>query len=296
MRILQAFHYKYKELIPLLPKIKEQGFTHIQLSPCTETKEPSREYKDFWLQYQPLSLTIGNSQVGTKKDLIDLCAECDKYGLYIIMDVVLRHCAGSNTNCAKPHELVDKKLLPFIINRPQLFDENNRYDVVHNSTGMPMLDVENKDYQKLVIEFLDELIECGVDMFRLDQYKHYALPEEFENEGTFVTNVMNRYGKNMWIGEVLFEDNKELLGEFTKFAYVFSMNGIDNHRIVRAVECHDTYLNNDGVGYTRSMNDEIIIREYDYLCSYARHTMFYCRPLNNTWMDSRIREINKRHK
>ena len=156
------------------------------------------------------------------------------------------------------------------------------------------IEYENEEYQRIVIKYLEDLLSCGVSKFRLDQYKHYSLPNEF-NEGSFVKNVMCRYCKDMWIGEVLFEEDKQLFNEFTKYAYVHSMNGLDNNdRIVRAVENHDTYLNNDGIGYTRRLNDETIITEYGYLCGYAKHTMFYCRPFNNSWMDTRIKEANMR--
>ena len=294
MRIIQMFHYKFKEIIALLPKIKEQGFDYIQTSPCSGTKEDTREWKDFWIQYQPINLKIGNSQVGTKDELIELCDKANEYGIGIIVDVVFRHVASDNYNYMKPHESVDDILLPFILDRPRLINDSNRYDIVHNNTGMPMLDYENEEYQRIVIKYLEDLLSCGVSKFRLDQYKHYSLPNEF-NEGSFVKNVMCRYCKDMWIGEVLFEEDKQLFNEFTKYAYVHSMNGLDNNdRIVRAVENHDTYLNNDGIGYTRRLNDETIITEYGYLCGYAKHTMFYCRPFNNSWMDTRIKEANMR--
>ena len=93
-----------------------------------------------------------------------------------------------------------------------------------------MMDYENAEYQKLVINYIDELVECGVSKVRLDQFKHYGLPNEFgEGTGTFVNNVMRKYGKDFWIGEVLFEDNKDLLNEFTKYAYVHSMNMLENN-------------------------------------------------------------------
>lgn len=292
MRIIQMFHYNFKEIIPLLPKIKEQGFDYIQISPCNGTKQDNRDWKEFWIQYQPTNLKIGNKQVGTKDELIELCSKAKAFNIGIIADVVLRHVATCNYNNTKPHELVDKALIKFIVDRPRLFNDDNRFDVIYNNTGMPMLDYENKEYQQLVINYLDELLECGISKFRLDQYKHYSLPNEF-NQGTFVKNVMGRYPKNIWIGEVLFENNKELLNEFTKYAYVHSMNGIqDNDKIVRAIENHDTYLNNDGVGYTKFINDDTIISEYKFLCTYSKHTMFYCRPFNNSWMNPIIKSAN----
>lgn len=284
MRILQTFNWKLKDIKSNLQEIKNQGFTHIQTSPLQKTKDNGVAW---WLLYQPCSLTIGNSQIGSKDDLIELCNEAHRVGLNIIVDVVLRHVGTDNYNCNKPHREVDKELLEYIVQRPRLFNENDRNEVTDNRCGMPMLDYENKGYQELCTRFLDELISCGVDMFRLDQAKHYRLPCE---DGTFLTNVMSKYE---YIGEVLFEENQDILYEYSKLCYVMSMNSLhDKSRMVLNIENHDTFLNDDGVGYTRKMNDDMIMYEYDILCSYAANTMFYCRPYNDTWRRKEIKNSN----
>ncbi|MGL4850892.1 MAG: alpha-amylase family glycosyl hydrolase [Clostridium sp.] len=284
MRIIQTFNWKLADITNNLQEIKSKSFTHIQTSPIQRTKDNG---VDWWLLYQPCSLTIGNSQIGSKEDLIELCRESHKLGLKVIVDVVLRHVGTDNLDCDKPNEVVDKELLPYVVQRPRLYNENNRAEVTDNSCGMPMLDYEDQGYQKLCIRFLDELVACGVDMFRLDQAKHYRLPSE---GGTFLTNVMSKYE---YIGEVLFEEDQEILKQYAELCYVMSMNSLqDKSRMVLNIENHDTFLNTDGVGYTRKMSDELIMSEYNILCNYAINTMFYCRPYNDSWRKEIIKNSN----
>lgn len=283
MKIIQMFNWSLKDIESELHKIKEQGFTHIQTSPLQGCKD---KYTEWWKLYQPVNFKIGNF-IGNKEDLTNLCNEAQKIGLKIIADVVLRHVATDNFNCDKPHQNVDSELLPYIIHRPRLYNENNREDVVNCSCGMPMLDYENPQLQIVAKRYLDELKSCGVDMFRLDMAKHYRLPSE---GGTFLSNVMSNYD---WIGEVLFEENQGILYQYSQICYVFSMNSLpDKSKMVLGVECHDTFLNDDGVGYTKRMNSETIVKEYGIVSSYATNTMFYTRPYDDSWKSEIIKVIN----
>ena len=102
MKILHVLTWKLCDIIENLPRIKEQGFTHVQISPIQKTKATGA----WWLLYQPCSLTIGNEQIGTKEDLIKLCEEAHELGLKVVSDVVLRHVASDDWNSNKPHYLV----------------------------------------------------------------------------------------------------------------------------------------------------------------------------------------------
>lgn len=289
MRIIQLLEWRLNDITNELNDIKNQGFTHIQTSPLSKTKDKNKE---FWKFYQPCSMTIGNTQCGSKEDLINLCTKAHEIGLKIIVDVVLRHVASDNLDTTKPHENVDLELLPFIINRP-VMNENSRYSITHDGCGVPTLDVENLQYQKIVIRYLDELKSCGVDNFRQDMTKHFKLPSE---GGTFLTNVMCRYG-NDWIGEVLFEENKDILNLYADLGMVLSVNTLSNRkdRFVAFVENHDTFLNDGGIGFTKKMSDELIHKEYGIICSKFPNTLFYARPFNTSWKSEYIKHINNRY-
>lgn len=286
IKVLQLFHFNIKDIIPMLPKIKEQGFTHVQTAPIQPTKQEGNKWNDFWVLYQPCGLRISNSQVGSKEDLINLCSEAHKIGLNIIVDIVTRHVATSDTDCNIPSHKVDKELLPFILNKPHM-DENIREQCTDYSCGMPILDVENKEYQKIVVRFLDELMECGVDMLRLDQgAKHYRLPEE---GGTFISEVISKYP---CYGEGIFYD-KYWLDKYSEFMMVGTNSSLTNKdKGIFWVLSHDDILTFK-IGL--NMPNDMYIKEYDFLCSNYPNTLIYAKPFDNLWMSEDIKKIHNKY-
>ena len=111
MKILHLFQWRINDIIPELKIIKDQGFDAIQISPIQGTKDSGMEW---WKLYQPINLKIGNEQIGSKKDLINLIQEARKYNIRIIVDIVLRHVAGDESYPLKPHRNVDPELLPYL--------------------------------------------------------------------------------------------------------------------------------------------------------------------------------------
>ena len=92
MKILHLFQWRLEDIIPMIPKVKEQGFNAIQISPIQGTTYGT----EWWRLYQPINLKIGNTQIGTKEQLKKLCTGANQYGMKIIVDVVLRHIAGDS--------------------------------------------------------------------------------------------------------------------------------------------------------------------------------------------------------
>ena len=179
MKILHLFQWRINDIILELKTIKDQGFNAIQISPIQGTKDSGMEW---WKLYQPINLKIGNEQIGSKKDLINLIQEARKYNLKIIVDIVLRHVAGDESYPLKPHRNVDPELLQYLAEPIDGVNvDNDRWQCTRRCTGMPMLNYDDPELQKLYKRFLDELVFIGVDGFRLDQLKHYALPQEGSN-------------------------------------------------------------------------------------------------------------------
>ena len=280
MKILQLLHYELINIIPMLDRIAEQGFTHIQTSPVQHTKQESPYWNDWWLKYQPTSMRIDK-----KHDLELLCRKAHEKGLKVIVDVVTRHVANDSYNHSKPHFRVDEELLPFILNKP-FMNSDIRHECIDYHCGMPVLDYDNLDFQKIVIRFFDELIDCGVDMLRLDQgAKHYRLPEE---GGTFIDNVTKRY--NMY-GEGIFYD-KYWLDKYARYMMVGTNSFMsDNNKMITWIVSHDDIL-------TFGMKlppYELYVKEYEHLCSHFPHTLIYAPPLNNFWLGEEIKQINLKY-
>ena len=283
MKILHLFQWRINDIIPELKTIKDQGFDAIQISPIQGTKDSGMEW---WKLYQPINLKIGNEQIGSKKDLINLIQEARKYNLKIIVDIVLRHVAGDEIYPLKPHRNVDPELLPYLAEPIEAVNiDNDRWQCTRRCTGIPMLDYDNVKLRKLYRRFLDELVFIGVDGFRLDQLKHYALPEE----GGKALELFSRY--NMY-GEAI-NCSKELLNKYSKYMKVLTEGRpSDITKLVAKFETHDDYLE---LGLTKRMTDEMRLTEWDILVNQLQgcDCLYYARPFETLWKSEEMRKINK---
>lgn len=283
MKILHLFQWRINDIIPELKTIKDQGFDAIQISPIQGTKDSGMEW---WKLYQPINLKIGNEQIGSKKDLINLIQEARKYNIRIIVDIVLRHVAGDETYPLKPHRNVDPELLPYLAEPIDAVNiDNDRWQCTRRCTGMPMLNYDDPNLMKLYKRFLDELVFIGVDGFRLDQLKHYALPEE----GGKALELFSRY--NMY-GEAL-NCSKELLNKYSKYMKVLTEGRpSDITKLVAKFESHDDYLE---LGLTKRMTDEMRLTEWDVLVNHLSgcDCLYYTRPFETLWKSEEMRKINK---
>lgn len=284
MKILHLFQWRINDIIPELKTIKDQGFDAIQISPIQGTKDSGMEW---WKLYQPINLKIGNEQIGSKKDLINLIQEARKYNIRIIVDIVLRHVAGDETYPLKPHRNVDPELLQYLAEPIDAVNiDNDRWQCTRRCTGMPMLNYDDSNLMKLYRRFLDELVFIGVDGFRLDQLKHYALPEE----GGKALELFSRY--NMY-GEAL-NCSKELLNKYSKYMKVLTEGRpSDITKLVAKFESHDDYLE---LGLTKRMTDEMRLTEWDVLVNHLSgcDCLYYTRPFETLWKSEEMRKINRR--
>lgn len=283
LKILHLFQWKINDIIPELKTIKEQGFDAIQISPIQGTKDSGMEW---WKLYQPVNLKIGNEQIGSKKDLINLIQEARKFNLKIIVDIVLRHVAGDESYPLKPHRNVDPELLPYLAEPIEAVNiDSDRWQCTRRCTGMPMLNYDNPELQKLYKRFLDELIFIGVDGFRLDQLKHYALPEE----GSNIMDIFTQY--NMY-GEAI-NCSKEILDKYSKYMKVLTEGRpSDITKLVAKFESHDDYLD---TGLTKRMSDQMRLTEWDILVNHLPgcDCLYYARPFEILWKTEDMRKINK---
>lgn len=285
-KILHLLNWRLQDIEQHIPQIKEQGFTHIQISPLQPTKEENNS--EWWLLYQPLSHTVGN-RLGSLNDLDGLCDTAHKHGLKIIVDVVLRHLAGRNDGSLYPHELCD----PRFMNNPSYWlsfeagDVYNRYDCTHKAFGMPVVNYFNLEVQAMIQDFLTQVLERA-DGIRIDQLKHIALPRE----GSELLNMIKHNFSDKFIyGECIYM-NKDLLSEYTQYCKVLSNTEVPYNKseAVMMFESHDTYLTWD---FTRNVSDEHRVCEYGRLLDQFDNVLFYARPYDDAAFGKHIKHINK---
>lgn len=284
MKIIHLFNYRLNDINVV--KVKEQAFDGIQIGPLQYCKEGN----EWWKLYQPYDFSIGN-RLGNKRDLIDLCSRAAKEGIKIILDVVVNHVAGKDNGEIRLHEKVNERFLKenFFKDSKCIDDWENRYEVTHRSIGVPTLNTYNYDVQLLAIDFLNDLISCGVGGFRFDSAKNIALPEE---DCSFWINVLNGLKeKNLFNYAEVINASTELIEGYQKYINVLTNgNSWDKEKLVVFPFSHDTDLE---FGYTKNMSDSMCIEEYRVLAELFPHTIFYARQYNMCWTSEEIKKINR---
>ncbi|MBQ2347289.1 MAG: hypothetical protein II388_02815, partial [Clostridia bacterium] len=105
--ILHAFCWSFDTIKNNMADIAAAGYTAVQTSPpnaCNKDNNGNLVLMGFdntghedgylgcwWWHYQPIDWKIGNYQLGTRQDYIDMCTEAHKYGIKIIADVLPNH-------------------------------------------------------------------------------------------------------------------------------------------------------------------------------------------------------------
>lgn len=293
MRIIHFFNWKLKDIVPNLETVKEQGFDAIQLNPIQPLKEDGM--KEWWMSYQPISFEIGN-YFGSKEELEYLCEVCKHLGIIPIEDVVINHMGSSINDDLIPHERVSEELRnnpDYWRKKERVYNWKNRNEVIHNCINLPGLNVYNKDIEDKIVEFLNNLIDAGIEGFRFDAAKSIGLPSEGYRFWPNLIYRLKKYGLFLY-GEVIFEEDRKIIDEYAEFMHVLgNYDGTNPDSMVKFIESHDSYLSDDNMGYTRCMSDEDIIKSYASLVNYYNNTLFYVRPFNDTWKREEIKEANK---
>ena len=324
--ILHAWCWSFNTIKENMKDIAAAGFTTVQTSPANECKDTYPNMKlmgsdevngtdgCWWWQYQPTDWKIGNYQLGTRDDFKAMCAEADKYGIKVIVDVIPNH---TTPDLAK----VSDNLYNAVGGKDNLYHANgfkkitqwgNRYECTTGEMGgLPDVNTENPDFQAYFLKYLNDLIACGADGFRYDTAKHIGVPSDpLDKKSTrnnfwpVVTGEESANGvtlsdKNVFTyGEVLQGDNvpeseyakymrmtASSYGETLRGAVTgnsFDVDTISNWRhaspgrLVTWVESHDTYCN---AGVSSRMTDEQLRLAWAVIAARKDGTpLFYSRP------------------
>lgn len=299
-KILHLFMWSISAIIENLEDIKNSGWTSILITVVQPSKEES---SDAWyMRYQVKGLSIGN-RYGTKEQLTELCRRAHEMGLNVYVDIVVTHYGNkSKQEELTAHEDVDKDLTnnPYFWREKRYIDYDSRYSITHHCNGLAAVRTDNYDYQDLVIDFLNGLIDCGVDGVRIDSAKMIALPEEDfgESKNEFFERVLRKIKKPIYMfGEVIFE-KKGLIDMYEKYIDVLTEFNVNNsyrlnkEKTILFIESHDTF-NDEHIGYTSKWSTDTIVNNYRYLVKDFNNILFYSRPNENEWKSDRVKEINR---
>lgn len=301
-QILHLFQWDIDYILANLDNIIKSGWTSILTTPVQPSKE---EKSDAWyMRYQVTGLTIGN-RYGSKKQLTELCQKAHEKGLRVYTDIIVTHFGNkSKEEELIPHLKVDKSLVDneYFWREKKYIDYDNRYSITHHCNALPAIKTENFDYQNLVIEFINQLIDCGIDGVRLDSAKMIATPEENFGDGKnlFFERVLKEIKKPIYIfGEVIFE-KKEMIEKYQKHIDVLTEFNKDSYSLnkqscILFIESHDTFLD-EGIGYTSKWSMDKIINDYEFLARDFSKVLLYARPFDSSWCSDRVSNINNTYR
>lgn len=307
--ILHCFNWKISDVKAELPNIAAAGFGSVQLSPLQRNSVVGSTWADI---YRPYDFKFIASGLGTKEDLTSLCAEAEKYGIKIIVDVVANHVDGHG---AGDHSLYHD---PWWNSNNRLrwngdVNYGNRNSITHNQigggSGYPDVNSEDSEVANRAKAYIEELKACGVKGIRWDAAKHIALPSEGCQFWATVTSVSGMYH----YGEVL--DNPgggngdNLMKEYTNYMSVTDNgygNGARNNggvpssnagwaggtlfkadKVVYWGESHDTYANNNGE--SKNVSQDVIDRAYAIVgCRDGATALYFSRPAAKNFNDIKV--------
>lgn len=228
--ILHAFNWKLREVTQYAAEIAAAGYTAVQVSPIQVAKDTTNDgayANDWWCFYQPRDLSIGN-ELGDADDLKEMCDTLDDYGIKVICDVVANHVQNCTTKAEAA--LINPTLKSYLRNtsgttvKPYVDNTRVGQTTTDLNSQLPDLDTGNKDYQNYLINYLNELADCGVDGFRFDAAKHIETPDDGAAASDFwptITGAILKKNPNAYIyGEVLGLNGLLPITSYTKYINV----------------------------------------------------------------------------
>lgn len=208
--ILHCFDWPIADVKAELPSIAAAGFGSVQLSPMQ--RADVRTGSPWHDLYRPYDLAFKGG-LGSAEDLKSLCAEAEKYGIKVIVDVVANHVDKT----AGYHD-------PWWDGNGRVrweggINYGDRRSITHGQLG-DYGDVNSEDAEVCARgkAYVEALKSMGVKGIRWDAAKHIGLPSEGCNFWSTVTSVPGMYH----YGEILNEPgpNESIIKEYGNYMSV----------------------------------------------------------------------------
>ena len=301
--ILHAWCWSFKTIKENIKDIADAGYVAVQTSPinqCRVGNNGDLKFTDqWWYQYQPINYKIGNYQLGTRDEFIEMCNEAHKYGVKVIVDVVINHMTSKWDEIDTAWQ--DESLFH---GNTEISDWNNRYDVTQNALlSLWDLNTQSKEVQNKLKDYLSDCINCGADGFRYDAAKHIELPDDDGYSSDFWPTILNNETEFQY-GEILQDkiSRDSAYGALmsvtaSNYGYKirdaiannnFNAENIQNYNInvasnslVTWVESHDNFTSDTSTsGYSSWMNDWQLKMCWAVIAARSNETpLFFSRPV-----------------
>ena len=312
---LHAWNWSFNAIKNNMALIASQGYTAVQTSPIQVVKE-STAGKDmhgvWWVQYQPVDFVINTASdnpIGTASEFAAMCAEAEKYGVKVIVDVVANHMANhmsNNTLSLKIPEYIRLDTSAWHDytkdTTAQHYNDGDRYGITQYCMGgVPDLNTGSDKVQSYVLNFLKECIDAGADGFRFDGAKHIETPDD---DATFASDFWptviggaedyaESLGREIYFyGELLDNPGKLPIVAYTKYmaatdnswgnglrgavaggnaAYINTgyNKAVESDLLVVWAESHDTYATDDANQSSYDLSASVINKTWALVAARA---------------------------
>lgn len=289
--ILHCFDWTMADVKAELPNIAAAGFGAVQLSPL---QRPDIRTGSSWHDlYRPYDLAFKASGMGSAQDLKNLCAEAEKYGIKIIVDVVANH-VDKTSGYHDPWWDSNGR-----VRWEGGINYGDRRSITHGQLGdYGDINSESAEVAARAKAYIQELAGMGVKGIRWDAAKHIGLPSEGCNFWKEVTSV-----PGVWhYGEILNEvgPNDALIKEYANYMSVtdnrysntaarnngglpygyagtwVTDQGLPDSKIVYWGESHDTYSNDE---WSQNVDQSVIDRAWAaHACRNGATALYFSRP------------------
>ena len=318
--ILHCFAWSFKTITESMEDIATSGFSAIQTSPINVCHDGGDAGMDlfgsgkWYYHYQPIGWTIGNYQLGTKEEFIEMCTTAEEYGIKVIVDVVPNH-------TTKSVEALTDDFITAVGGADNLYHKNGLIEITNYSdrgqctlqamAGLYDINTENPAFQDYFITFLNDCIACGADGFRYDTAKHIGLPDDPQDDEAYPNNFWDRVTTEIDnadsifnYGEVLQGDGDRIgsyidkIGAATASSYGANIRSAIITKNLKAskitdlctngktdvvtwVESHDNYTEDNGT--VNNITNSHIIIGWSIIAARGEGTpLFFSRPYNSS--------------
>lgn len=296
--ILHCFNWTLTDVKNELASIADAGFGAVQLSPLQRAVQTGWNWSD---AYRPYDFKFISSAFGTAEELKSLCAEAEKYGVKVIVDVVFNHVDGTTYHDSWWNSNNRLRYNGGI-------NYGDRYSITHGQLGdYPDVNSEDSEVAARAKAYIEELKGYGVKGIRFDAAKHVGLPSEGCAFWSTVCSVPDMY----YYGEIL--DNPggngdALMKEYTNYMSVtdngysdgarnaggtpsgyagWAAGTISDSKVVYWGESHDTYSNSDGA--SKYTSQDVVDRAYAIVaCRNNATALYLSRPSASAFSDIKV--------
>lgn len=321
--MLHAWNWSFEQIKNEIPAIAEAGFSAVQTSPIQPNKDGSNVANtgDWWKFYQPVDFAVGN-KLGSEEQFKEMCEEAHKYGVKIVVDVVVQHLANvsgdggnakSNRSPQIPSYIRDNDAFWHNDNFPGSSDAD-RYQMTHGPVGMPDLNTSNEQLQDIIINFFTNAQKDGADGFRFDTAKHIETPTDNGFASQFWPRVKNATQANdpdvFLYGEILNTAGPGGYSDIQKYTpYIRVTNSEYGHNVRAAAidrnadkakftnnnifgsnanewvlwnESHDTYAGSYESDPSRNHSEEEMLMAWCAVAARTSPALYFSRPTATT--------------